>query len=120
MPVEKHVFTTRPFACYWCDHKVKVLGWDYDRGPICPEHSDTEIYGTMVEDYGQFGKSAGVIGDECDVTVKHGICNLDGTPRNYRSKSEMRRVAAERGLENHVTHMTLPDTDRSPHTSRWI
>ncbi len=60
------------------------------------------------------------IPDECDVWVKHGICNEDGTPRHYRSKSEMRRVARERGLEPYVQHIGTKGGDRSVHTSRWI
>jgi hypothetical protein len=38
------------------------------------------------------------IGDECDVYIKHGICWPDGTPKRYRSKSEMREAAFEKGL----------------------
>lgn len=62
-----------------------------------------------------------VISDECDVVVKHGICNEDGTPRRYRFKSEMRAEAKRRGLVNHVEH--VPDHkggDSSKHTSRWV
>lgn len=29
--------------------------------------------------------------------IKHGICNPDGTPRKYYSKSEIRKAAAEAG-----------------------
>lgn len=67
-----------------------------------------------------FGKPANVISDECDVTVTNGICNPDGTPRRYRSKSEMRAEAAARGLTNHVVHLGTRGGDKSPHTSRWI
>ena len=38
-----------------------------------------------------------VIGDECDVYIKHGICNSDGTPKRYRSKSEIRQAAFDTG-----------------------
>lgn len=61
-----------------------------------------------------------VIGDECDVWVKNGICNEDGTPRHYRSKAEMRRVAKEKGLVNVVEHLGTKGGDRSPHTQRFI
>lgn len=64
---------------------------------------------------------AKVIGDECDVTVKHGICNADGTPRRYTSKTEMKREAEKRGLVNHVEHKPSSRSgDSSKHTSRWV
>lgn len=68
-----------------------------------------------------YGKAPGVLSDECDVTVRHGICNEDGSPRRYGFKSEMRAEAKRRGLENHVVH--LPDHkggDSSRHTSKWF
>lgn len=62
------------------------------------------------------GRGTGTaIGDECDVTVKHGICYPDGTPRRFRSKSEMARVARQMGMTNFVRH-----TDGDKHVSRWI
>ena len=65
-------------------------------------------------------KAPGVISDECDVWVRHGICNPDGTPRHYRFKSEMRAEAKRRGMENHVQHLGSKGGDKSPHTSRWV
>lgn len=35
---------------------------------------------------------------EGGLVIEHGLCNPDGTPRTYYSRSEMRRAAAERGL----------------------
>lgn len=61
-----------------------------------------------------------VIGDECDLWIRHGICNLDGTPRHYTSKAEMAKVAKERDLVNWVEHAPTRGSDRSPHTTRWI
>jgi hypothetical protein len=66
------------------------------------------------------GHGSKVISDECDVWVKHGICNLDGTPKHYRFKSEMRAEAKRRGVQPHVQHVGTPGGDRSQHTSRWI
>jgi hypothetical protein len=43
------------------------------------------------------GSSAAVHGDECDVTVRHGICHADGTPRRFRSKAEFRQACKETG-----------------------
>jgi len=63
-----------------------------------------------------------VIGDDIPggVEVKHGICNEDGTPRRYYSKSEMRREAERRGLVNHVEHIPARGSDKSKHTVRWV
>lgn len=61
-----------------------------------------------------------VIGDEIDVVIRHGICNSDGSPRRYRSRTEYNRVAKERGLTNVVRHMPKRGSDKSPHTTRWV
>jgi hypothetical protein len=64
--------------------------------------------------------ASSIIGDECDVTIKHGLCWPDGTPRRFTSRAEMRREAEKRGLVNHVEHIPSPGSDRSKHTVRWI
>lgn len=45
-----------------------------------------------------------VIGDDIPggYEVRHGLCNGDGSPRRYYSRSEMRKEADRRGLVNHV------------------
>lgn len=65
-------------------------------------------------------KAPSAIGDEIDVTIRHGMCNLDGTPRRFRSKQELARATKERGLINRVEHVGRGGGDRSKHTSRWI
>ena len=52
---------------------------------------------------------------EGGVLIEHGLCNDDGTPRRYYSKSEIAAEAKRRGLVNQVRHI-----DGSPYTSRWI
>lgn len=64
-------------------------------------------------------KAPGVIGDECDIYAQNGICNPDGSPRRYSSKSEMAREAAQRGLVNHVTHLGSQGSDKSRFTTKW-
>jgi hypothetical protein len=68
------------------------------------------------------GKANGVIADDIPggVIIRHGICNEDGTPRKYYSKSEMAKEAKRRGLLNRVEHVTQEGTDKNPHTTRWI
>ena len=63
-----------------------------------------------------------VIGDEIPggVLIEHGICNEDGTPRRYYSKSEMAKEAARRGLVNRVRHISAPGTDKNKHTTKWF
>jgi hypothetical protein len=66
--------------------------------------------------------SVGVIADEIPggLEVRHGICNEDGTPRRYYSKSEMAREAKARGLVNYVRHVGSKGSDKSKTTSRWV
>lgn len=61
-----------------------------------------------------------VIGDECDIHIRHGLCWPDGTPRHFRSKEEIARAAKEKGLVNVVQHLGRPGGDRSPHTTKWV
>lgn len=63
-----------------------------------------------------------VIGDDIPggIVIRHGICNEDGTPRTYYSKSEMIAEAKRRGLENVVRHVPDNlDSDKSKHTVKW-
>lgn len=81
------------------------------------QHADYPCGGTMERAW--LSSAPGVIGDECDVVVRHGICNEDGSPRRYRFKSEMRAEAKRRGLVNTVEHIGAPGSDKSAHTTRW-
>lgn len=56
------------------------------------------------------------------ILIKHGICNEDGTPRRYDSRTEIRRAAKAKGLTwgyDENRHVPVPGTDKSPHTRRW-
>jgi hypothetical protein len=46
------------------------------------------------------GHASAVIGDDIDVTIRHGLCHEDGTPQRFRSRSELRRVAIQKGYSN--------------------
>lgn len=55
------------------------------------------------------------------IEITNGICWPDGTPRRYDSRSEMRRVAKDLGLQNIVRHVAPdPGSDKAPHTVRWV
>ena len=45
-----------------------------------------------------WSQAPSVASDECDVYIKHGLCWSDGTPRRFRSKSEIKQAAFEKGL----------------------
>lgn len=70
------------------------------------------------------GSSAHVHGDDIPggYWVKNGICNADGTPRKYYSKSEMRLTARQQGKINRVEHIGSPGSDknRGRHTQRFV
>jgi len=114
MPAERYTFKARTFWCSACDTTVKALLWSYDPVPSCPS-----CLQPMSQDAAP-GKAACVIGDECDTVVEHGICNQDGSPKRFTSKSQMKRQAAELGLRNDVTHIGERGSDKSKHTTRWI
>jgi len=67
-------------------------------------------------------QASSVIGDDIPggYIVRHGICNEDGTPRKYYSKSEMIKEAKRRGVTNVVEHVPDRGSDKSKHTTRWI
>lgn len=94
--------------------------------PYCRERTvDPEkLCGTLVERTLVGGYAAHVHPDDIPggVWIRHGICNLDGSPRQYFTKSEMARVAKERGLHNHVEHVVSPrsGSDKSRFTQRFI
>jgi hypothetical protein len=114
MPAERHTFKERTFRCGSCPAEVKALSWSYDPVPTCPSCL------TPMTDEQARGKSACVIGDEIDVLIENGPINKDGSPRRYRSRSELNRVCRETGWSNHVEHKPMPGGDTSPHTSRWV
>lgn len=67
-------------------------------------------------------KPANVIGDDIPggVLIRHGLCNEDGSPRRYYTKSDIAAEAKRRGLVNVVRHAPeTRDSDKSRHTTRW-
>lgn len=89
--------------CEKCGKELVIGEW-----PFCPHG---------------FGANS-VIADDIPggVEIRHGLCNEDGSPRRYYSKSEMAKEAKKRGLVNRVEHVTNHKigTDKNPHTTRWI
>lgn len=50
----------------------------------------------------------GVVGDEIDIWVKHGLCHDDGSPRHFRSRKDMNAVAKSKNMVNMVRTPTTP------------
>jgi len=57
---------------------------------------------------------------EGGIEIRNGLCNEDGSPRRYYSKSAIAAEAKRRGLTNHDTHIGAPGSDKSKFTTRWI
>lgn len=76
--------------CYKCGKTTTKLSWLKEKDGWCPSC----FYG----DTPTLGSAPAVIGDECDVMIKHGVCNEDGTPRRFTSKVAIRQAAYEAGL----------------------
>lgn len=81
--------------------------------PPCPE------CGTATETL--WDSAPNVIGDDIPggVWIRHGVCNEDGTPRKYYTKSAIAAEAKRRGLTQAVRHVGVPGSDKSPRTTRW-
>lgn len=116
MPVDRHVFKNFTFVCPKDEQKVIRLCWDYDPAPTCACGE------TMQHDVGQFEKAPCVIGDDIPggFWATHAICNPDGSPKRYDTKSSMREAAKALGYENVVEHKPDRGSDKSKWTTRWI
>ncbi len=57
---------------------------------------------------------------EGGVLLHHGLCNADGSPKRYYSKSEIAAEAKKRGMTNLVTHVGSKGSDKNRHTSKWV
>ena len=86
-------------ACEKCGHEIHI-----GEHPFCP--------------HGFPLKGLTVIDD----SIPGGMVleNLDKTPTRYDSRSDIRRRMNELGVERKVEHKPPPDSDKSPHTQRWI
>jgi hypothetical protein len=86
-------------TCEKCNKELEIGAW-----PWCPHEKGTYK----------------VVGDECDIWIRHGLCHEDGSPKHFTSKQAITREAKAKGLTNMVRHVTEPGTDKSKHTTRWI
>jgi hypothetical protein len=120
-----------PMYDYSCSegHDFEALRPMGTQETLCPVHvedkneEDGEPYirecGKVAQRVWRATPTGGVIGDEIDVTIKHGLCHPDGTPRRFRSRAELRREEQRTGWSNHVEHIGTQGSDKSKHTTRW-
>ena len=92
------------FECEACGKITKKFQWDYDPLPVCAECGGSTHHEHVFSE-----RATAVLGDEIDVTIKHGPCNPDGTPRRYTSRAELKRESEALGW--------TPDGD-TPHPAR--
>jgi hypothetical protein len=59
-----------------------------------------------------------LIGD--DIPGGMVVATLGDRPIRVYSKSQLRHEAQMRGLSQHVKHVGVPGSDKSPFTSRWV
>lgn len=89
-------FKEWPVTCNQvCGFKGKLFGWDYEIPLKCPMCGEPTL---LVQD-ALYGNSASISTDEIPggIEIRHGICNPDGTPRRFYSKTDIKRAANEAG-----------------------
>ena len=93
MAAGRRTYKKRHLVCVVCGTRSQPLLWDDSPKPPCSSCSSE----TAEEVSPYVGSAPAVHGDFCDVTIHHGICNADGTPRRYLSKSEFRAACKATG-----------------------
>lgn len=83
-----------PQECPACKWTGKILAWDYDFPLSCPRCK------AQTNDPAPPNRAPGVFSDGIPggILIRHGLCNADGSPRRYDSKTEIRAEAARRGM----------------------
>lgn len=84
-------FWPRKCACGWSG---KLCGWSYQMPLACPE------CGAATEVPGGPQRSHGIVPDDIPggMWIRDGICNEDGTPKKYYTRSSIDRALFEKGL----------------------
>ena len=82
--------------CSLCGHRNKLFGWSYDLPFKCEGECGSNNYMPI-----QGPSQTVMIGTDDipgGIEIRHGICNPDGSPKRYYSKTEIKRAANERGV----------------------
>jgi hypothetical protein len=104
-------FKEWPFTCFICDKHFRALAWSSDfSGVGCPDCTGESFYDPDPLP----NKAPGIVGDDIPggLEIKHGLCNPDGTPRKFYSKTEIKRAANEAGV-------TWADDTPKPYNVPW-
>jgi hypothetical protein len=93
-------------ACGWSGH---IWEWSYNE-LTCPSCDEEAFYNPDVK----FGEAPGISGDELhNYEARHGVCNPDGSPRRFDSKTDLYRALNEAGLK------IAGDTPGKPYDVKW-
>ena len=79
-------------TCEHCHNEVNSIVIHEKELWCWPCHNEVKYAHVM-------GTAANVIGDDIPggIEIRHGVCNPDGTPKRYYSKSSIRQAAWEAG-----------------------
>ena len=111
--------------CKACGREYLDVYIDLDvQGPIDgePRGNTCECGDTLTRLHNRPGNAAPVHGDDIPggLLIKHGICNPDGSPKRYYSKTEIQKAARAAGLTwGAVEHVPDRGSDKNKHTTRW-
>jgi hypothetical protein len=85
------IYAQRLYECLPCQLSFELWHWDYER-PSCPQCLAPLTLQTKPT-------SHGIICDDIPggLDVRHAICNPDGSPKRYYSKSAIREAARKAG-----------------------
>jgi hypothetical protein len=99
------------FVACECGFEGSTWGWSYDLPFDCP-NCTLETF--LIDRNPKFGEAPGISGDELHgYEAKHGVCNPDGSPRRFDSKTELYRALNEAGLK------IAGDTPGKPYNVQW-
>lgn len=105
----RHTFRQEHAACAACGWTGTVFAWSYE-SPKCPScgAAAARVADTV-------NQAPAVIPDGIPggLLVKNAICNADGSPRRFDSKSDIRAEANRRGWT------IAGETPKDPQT-RWV
>lgn len=104
---------TYDYKCRECDKEFeRITSISNRNSQVCECGSEVDrVY-----------KANSVIPDEIPggVLIENGLCNADGSPRRYYSKSEIEREAKKRGYTNYVQGEHTGKYEGEKKVSRWV
>lgn len=106
----RYTFRQEHVACAACGWSGHVFAWTHETPTcshcLCPAARVADVV---------HNQAPGVFADSIPggIMIRHGICNEDGSPRRYDSKTEIRAEAQRRGL-------TILGETPGARESRWV